>query len=76
MKIKVICFLGFPLPSWPNFLQIVPSSSSFNNVLVILCSGTKKPWKPEPWNWKSEILKNSRGFDNSDSLVHELHEKW
>ena len=36
----------------------------------------KNPGNQKPWNWKSEILKNSQGFDNSDSLVHELHEKW
>ena len=36
----------------------------------------KNPGNQKPWNWKSEILKNSQGFDNSDSLVHELHERW
>ena len=40
---------------------------------IFYFSGTKEPWKA--WNWKSEALKNSRGFDNYDSLVHELHEK-
>ena len=51
--------------------------SSFWVLSVPLTSGTKKkPGNQKPWNWKSEILKNSRTFDNCDSLVHELHEKW
>ena len=28
-------------------------------------SGAKKPGNQKPWNWKSEILKNSRGREFS-----------